>query len=782
MSAPGKPLSVGWKVPTLAAGIASVRYRAVLPMLALEGAEVHSRLFRSGLESNLDGLHVLVIVKSFTADDIRLAQLAAARGIGVVYDLCDNIFIPGYAGRSNVPPPAQVFLQIVQHANCVVTTTEPLAQAIRQRAPDLPVVVIPDGMEGEDTGARIAAVLREAAAGERSEGFRVARLRVGNAMGRVRTEGVGVLPSMVGLVARRVGGALVRRARHAAHARPQAAASSPRPSAASAPARPGASRIVWFGNHGADYAEFGMLDILEYRAALEAVAAEREVELVVISNNEGKYRQAILPLAIPSRYVEWSSAAVERELQQAAVVIVPNSGDAFSICKSANRTVLALHHGVPVVATRTPALQPVADFVHTGEPLAELRKVLAQPAAARATAVEGGRWAEAVFGLQSIQEQWLRLLRELPRPDSGAATTQPELAVVLHLIQDLDLALPILKEARRAGIPCEAWCSSAVVMKSPRVLPALKAEQIRCRVLPGDQALRNYVFPAATRVLLTVAETNLGPHRVPRLLTEAAVRQGLFVATLQHGFENVGLTSDDRLQGMDKVDIAAHRIYTWGPLETLHSRIPAGVRARCLPVGCPKPARPDPAPARGLLPPDRTIVGIFENLHWHRYDEAYRAAFIANIEAVMHAFPEVLFVLKPHHAGMWTTRQYQGEKPAGDNLLLVDPQAPGWENHTAAALLPHMQAVVTSPSTVALDAARLDLPVAIAAGSLHLDNYRPLSLLTQASEWIDFVAAALQPQRRAALQQQSARFVERVLVPGDAARRIVADLHAMAGA
>lgn len=775
---PAKTLQVGWKVNALASTIASVRYRAVIPMLALESADVGCRLFANGMDSNLDGLDVLVIVKSFTGDDLRLAQLAAERGIRIVFDLCDNVFIGGYGRKGNGLSPAQMFQSIAEYASCIVTTTEPLAEAIRAHVPRATVVVIPDGIETRSLAKRISKVLGEAKARARAQRARLLRQRMRNVVRRVQTEGVGLIPSLLGYAARRASGALAQRVRRTLHRR---VASAPIAAAVADQQGPAPRRIVWFGNHGAEHARFGMLDILEYRDALETIASEHDVELVVISNNREKYEASIRPLPIPSRYVEWSASAVDEWLARAAAVIVPNTLDPFSICKSANRTVLALAHGVPVVATMTPALHPLADFIHGGEPLQALRRIFREPERARTEALQGYRQAETLFGIHSIQVQWLRLLRELPDADAAEVPTQPSLAVVLHLVQDLDLALPILKEARSAGTTCEAWCSGPLIKKSPRVLATLKGEDISFKVLPDEQHLSTFSFPASTRALLTIAETNLGPHRVPRLLTEAAIRQGIFVATLQHGFENVGLSYEDKLHGCDKVTIAAHRIYTWGPLNTLHPRATPGVRSRCVPVGCPKEAVVPAASLDGLVPNDRPVVGIFENLHWHRYSERYKRAFIDSVVALAQACPSVFFLLKPHHAGLWLTKRYDGERLAGDNLLIADPQSPAWENHTASALLGHMTAVITSPSTVALDAARLGLPVAVAAVDLHLDNYLPLTLLGAEQDWKEFVAQALDGTGRQRLEEQSAQFVASVLTSGNAARRIIQDLRATAG-
>jgi glycosyltransferase involved in cell wall biosynthesis len=783
MSSQPRPLSVGWKVHSLAANMASVRYRALLPVVALEPAGVRSRVFRTGLEANLDGLDVLVIVKSFTPEDLLLAQLAAARGIRVLLDLCDNIFIGDYAARSNTVAPAHIFLAMAEVATAIVVTTEPLAEVIHARVPGANVVVIPDGIETGDVSRQIHQVLREAVASEKAQRLQLLQQRVRNGLRRVRLEGVRVLPSLAGYVIRRVARALLRRLDRWTRDGEHRVMRRGTRHEEQVPQRRSAKKIVWFGNHGAEHARFGMLDILDFRGALEAVAKEHDVELVVISNDRRKYEANIAPLAIPSRYLEWSQRTVERWLDEAAVVIVPNSLDPFSLCKSANRTVLALAHGSPVVATATPALEPLADFISTGDPLSALLEILADVEQARVRARQGYKRAEALFGLAALREQWFALLRDLPAAQKTVQRApDPWLVVVLHLMQDLDLALPILRRARNHGVSYEAWCSAALVAKSPRVFVTLRQEGIPFRILPTAQALNDFRFAPATRVLLTVAETNLGPHRLPRALTEAAKRQGLFVATLQHGFENVGLTYDDSLQSLDKVDIAAERIYIWGPKHTLHPRIREDVRARCVPVGCPKDPSVPAADLKGLLPEGRPIVGIFENLHWHRYSDAYRQAFLANVTAMAGEFPHAVFLVKPHHAGLWLTRRYEGERPEADNLVVADPQDPAWERHTASALMPHLAAVITSPSTVALDAARLGLPVAVVAAGLDLDNYRPLMLLDTREDWRVFVAQALDAGGRTALKQQSSQFVAAVLTAGDAADRILEDLRETAGA
>lgn len=765
-----RPLRVGWKTASLSAHVASVRYRALLPMLALTDAGIESVVFCAAEPASLDDLDVLVIVKSLTALDIQLAQSAAERGIHIVFDLCDNIFIAGYGAKGAVDL-VQVFQAIAAHVDCIVTTTDPLAATVREIVPGIRVEVIPDGIETPELVRRGVQLLQQAQQLESARRLRRLVDDIRLDIKRIRKKGPRAILPLGKSYMKRLLRALRERLRMA-----------------SLPALPAASlasdlaplRIVWFGNHGAPHARFGMLDLLEIREALETVAREFPVELVVISNNRQKYEDNILPLAIASRYVEWSPQAVERWLEGATVAVVPNTLDPFSICKSANRTVLAVTRGVPVVATPTPALQQLADCVHLGEPLSGLRRYLGDRQAGVADAAEAAMRARQEYGQLAISRYWMGLLSSMLAQSPRTAATPPDVIIVLDLIQDLDLALPVMEALRRQSLGTEAWCSASLMQKSPRVLAVLRERNIAFRIM-ADESTKDMQFPARARVLMTVAETNLGPHRFSRQLSEQAISRGLFVCTMQHGFENVGLTYSDAVHDVEHVNIVAQRIYTWGPFSTMHPSIPAGVLGRCVPVGCPKPALSDAADLSALIDPVLPVIGVFENLHWHRYDDNYRADFLAGMSRLADAFPAVCFLIKPHHAGLWLTRRYQGGRPVAPNLIIADPQSAAWERYTASALLGRMTAVITTPSTVALDAARRGLPVAVVAGGLALPNYMPLPLIRHSEDWVGFVQGAMNDASRQELVRTSVAFVERTLVQGDAAARIASDLAAIGG-
>ncbi len=801
----GRGITIGWKVASLAASIASVRYRAVLPALALEEAGLTCRVFSDIGHAGLDSLDVLVIVKSFSPDDFLLVQQAATQGVPVVLDLCDNIFIDSY-GVSPIKArtsPAQMFLAMARLATVVVTTTEPLADVLRSRLTEaVPVFVAPDGLETKAVYAQIRDRLAQARQIQQKTFGQRAREKALRIVRRVRSLRTTAFGNLTRRAARRVRKELhwkpwakrayrrfdrLRTSMRAGRSAREAVSTLPIPAPASVtvPAPdPSVQRILWFGNHGGPHARFGMLDLLEIREALETVASEFKVELVVVSNNAEKYAQNIKGMRIPSSYLEWSPAVVRDQLSLASVVILPNTRDPFSLCKSANRTATALDAGVPVVATSTRALDGLRDCILLDDFLAGLRTYLGDPARARADVKKGREAIERLFGQQAIALAWRQVIDHALSVQGKAVAAHAEFGVALSLIQDLDLALPILLQAMRAGVPVVALCNMALVRSSTRLAHSLQEHGIEHVFLAENFYLdKRFRLPPKLTTLLTVTESNLAPHTFTRQLTEIANASGIFTATLQHGFENVGLTYDDEFQAADKIDFASRRVYLWGGPETLHFKVRAATVQKCVPAGCPKPASIPKASLDGVVPAGTTVIGVFENLHWRRYSNEYRQFFLDAVQALAHRFPEVLFLVKPHHAGLWLTKRFEGDAPQAANILIADPLSPAWAPYTAPSLLGHLRAVITTPSTVALDAARHGLPVAVVAHGMALENYAPLPTLENAADCEAFVRAALDLGAHTTLLDRSAEFVDRVLVPGNAAERIVKDMvkHAASG-
>jgi hypothetical protein len=129
----------------------------------------------------------------------------------------------------------------------------------------------------------------------------------------------------------------------------------------------------------------------------------------------------------------------------------------------------------------------------------------------------------------------------------------------------------------------------------------------------------------------------------------------------------------------------------------------------------------------------------------------------------------MLFLVKPHMGGQWLVR---GGSNASlpRNVEIAHPAATRWRRFTADAFLAHASAVITSPSTIALDAARYGVPAAVVTYGIAAQNYHPLPRLEQAADWLAFVD---QIRRDSYDRRTLEAFFADAAVPGDAVGRIL---------
>jgi GT2 family glycosyltransferase len=309
------------------------------------------------------------------------------------------------------------------------------------------------------------------------------------------------------------------------------------------------------------------------------------------------------------------------------------------------------------------------------------------------------------------------------------------LLCLIDLVQDAELILPVAHAARahggfEVGLVLTDWLD--------RVAPAIGARVSEEGFAPtrcSRHALANLQFNNWD-ALLTASESTSPSHRFARALTTRAHASGLATFTMQHGLENIGLT----YRGDGEHDFASQWIFTWGDPSGLPNWVSETVRSRCIGVGRPEPSsaphRPLPLSANA-----RPLVGIFENLHWERYDEDYRRQFIADLKTTAIARPDVLFLVRPHPAGRFLANKASANLP--ENFVIADPTRTEWAPITAGDVLSRARAAITTPSTIALDAAKRSLPVAVAAYGLDLEAYAPLPLLAGPSDWSAFLERAL---------------------------------------
>ncbi len=389
------PGPVVWRLQLDDADIASVRYRCLIPVSHLRSLGVQSRLSWGRFDPLAgDRPAAIVFVKSFRDEDLAIAERAVAEGIPVLLDVCDNVFGADYAGSA-----AEGLARMARLAAAIVTTGPALAEVLRDRlAPAPPVHEVVDALETVDDvrfGERL--LWRERARNGRAAGAKVLARTGAEAawreLPRLRRAAAPTSSALRGLAARR----------------PGARGSSPGAGDPSAPASD-LPQVIWYGNAGSVRPRFGIVNLADIGAQLEAAARRTPFRLLVVSSDEAAYRRDIEPLDLPTTYAPWHRRTIAAQLRRSAVALVPNSRDDFSICKSANRAVGALHAGVPVVATRTPALEPFDGSVWFDDFEAGVSGYLADGERARADVARGRALVEASYGGAAVARAWSDVL------------------------------------------------------------------------------------------------------------------------------------------------------------------------------------------------------------------------------------------------------------------------------------------------------------------------------------------------------------------------------------
>ena len=305
----------------------------------------------------------VVFVKTFAERDLELAREAAGARVHVLLDVCDNVFAEGYTAHS-----AQNLERMAALASAIVTTGPALADVLRAQL-GRPVHVVPDPVETPGDVRYAERLLRRE---------RVARAR------RERPQDLPLAAAGVLRQALRV--------------------RKPAPPLDELP------QVLWFGNAGSLQPRFGIANLADIGPELEQAAAETPFRLVVVTGDEDAYRREIEPLGLPTRFARWDRRSIFDHLAESAVVVVPNSRDEFSVCKSANRLTLALSRGVPVVATRIPSLEPLSECVLFDDFRAGVSAYLRDRELAAEHLARAEPVLEREFSAEAVAERWLSVL------------------------------------------------------------------------------------------------------------------------------------------------------------------------------------------------------------------------------------------------------------------------------------------------------------------------------------------------------------------------------------
>jgi hypothetical protein len=335
---------------------------------------------------------------------------------------------------------------------------------------------------------------------------------------------------------------------------------------------------------------------------------------------------------------------------------------------------------------------------------------------------------------------------------------RPLVLAFVDLVQDIDVMLPVLAAIRDAGdlrlkVRVSRWLSH----ESPRTAALLERHGFPFAYVPRRKVIEG-VAPSlrGAHAVIAAAESSHPAHNAGHALAGRAKASGLATYALQHGFENVGLYGVEAAGA----SFASEVVFCWFPEGGIPLDLAPATRDKLAHVGRPAPLASGPAG-------EHYDVGVFENLHWGRYGPAERDGFLAGLAAAARALPHKHFLLRPHPAGGWADR-IGHELAQFENIHAVNAADARSGLASGAEVVRSLGRVITTPSTVALDAAMAGRPIALATPGGAA--YDPLPVLRDPQDWIGFAGGDDHDPRT--LDQ----FLARVLVAGDGAPRIAARL------
>lgn len=318
---------------------------------------------------------------------------------------------------------------------------------------------------------------------------------------------------------------------------------------------------------------------------------------------------------------------------------------------------------------------------------------------------------------------------------------RPRVLALIDLVQDIDVLLPVLigmKADMRLRVRVSHWLREA----SPRTAALLKSHAIAYRYVhrPSVMAGRTPTLSGVDAVLLG-ADSGALAHLAGHALARRAAAAAIPAYVLQNG---VHIDPYERATGAARYFLGWSEPPDGAPLTPEH-----------VTVGRPRLPVPEAPPAFD--------IGVFENLHWERYRDDDRDGFLKGLMGLAEARPNLSILVRAHPAGGWLDQQ--AAALARFAHVTFEPSTAAGRRHTAGpAVAASVAKVITTPSTVALDSALANRPVALTHDGGVL--FSPLPVLITPADWMDFADHPCSPGPGRA-------FAQRMVVEGDAVARIV---------
>ncbi len=143
------------------------------------------------------------------------------------------------------------------------------------------------------------------------------------------------------------------------------------------------------------------------------------------------------------------------------------------------------------------------------------------------------------------------------------------IVLLISRVIDVELLSGLNKKAQSCKeTELTVWVVDKCVKRTPNILTELAEKNFQVGMVVSFprlcKALSKFMWIDA---FLSTVESTTAMHKLPYILTRLANAVGTSTYTMQHGFENVGLSYYDEIHGPD-VKFAAKTVLTWGPVET----------------------------------------------------------------------------------------------------------------------------------------------------------------------------------------------------------------------
>ena len=134
---------------------------------------------------------------------------------------------------------------------------------------------------------------------------------------------------------------------------------------------------------------------------------------MIVSDDYKRFRKLRSGLGIPCFFRFWHPLKIFDYLESADIVLIPNSRDAFSIVKSANRTAMCLAAGKAVVADSVPSLEPLQKYIALDDWKEGIGRFLQKDTSDDVLMRQAKTLNQKRYSVQAIANQWNDLLRSI---------------------------------------------------------------------------------------------------------------------------------------------------------------------------------------------------------------------------------------------------------------------------------------------------------------------------------------------------------------------------------